>query len=91
MCGFVGVVSREPQTHRSWLSDGSGRLHHRGPDDRGEWWSEDGRIGLAHRRLSILDLSLLGRQPMHNKQNSFSIVFNAVYCSEPPEWIFIAT
>ena len=33
----------------------------------GEWWSEDGRIGLAHRRLSILDLSPLGRPPMHNK------------------------
>ncbi len=76
MCGFVGTASTEPQTYRSWLSDGSGRLHHRGPDDRGEWWSEDGRIGLAHRRLSILDLSPLGRQPMHNKQHGLSIVFN---------------
>ncbi len=76
MCGFVGVVSREPQTHRSWLSKGSGKLNHRGPDGRGEWWSEDSRIGLAHRRLSILDLSPLGRQPMHNEKRGLSIVFN---------------
>ena len=76
MCGVVGVVSREPQTHRSWLSEGSRKLNHRGPDDRGEWWSDDGRIGLAHRRLSILDLSPLGRQPMHNQHHGLSIVFN---------------
>ena len=76
MCGFVGVVSREPQRNRSWLSDGLEKLVHRGPDDGGEWWSEEGRIGLAHRRLSIFDLSHIGRQPMHNKQHGLSIVFN---------------
>jgi asparagine synthase (glutamine-hydrolysing) len=51
-------------------------LIHRGPDDAGEWWSEDGRVGLAHRRLSILDLSPLGHQPMHLTDRGLSIVFN---------------
>jgi len=49
---------------------------HRGPDDGGEWWSEDGRVGLAHRRLSIIDLSPAGHQPMHDATVALSIVFN---------------
>jgi asparagine synthase (glutamine-hydrolysing) len=49
---------------------------HRGPDDAGEWWSADGRVGLGHRRLSIIDLSSAGHQPMHDKSGEVSIVFN---------------
>jgi asparagine synthase (glutamine-hydrolysing) len=49
---------------------------HRGPNDAGEWWSEDGRVGLGHRRLSILDLSLAGHQPMRFKEKGLAIVFN---------------
>ncbi len=49
---------------------------HRGPDDAGEWWSEDGQVGLGHRRLSILDLSPLGHQPMRDEVRRLSIVFN---------------
>ena len=51
-------------------------MTHRGPDDGGEWWSGDGRVGLAHRRLSIVDLSPAGHQPMHNEARGLSIVFN---------------
>jgi asparagine synthase (glutamine-hydrolysing) len=51
-------------------------MTHRGPDDAGEWWSDDGRVGLGHRRLSIIDLSLLGHQPMHSTPRGLSIVFN---------------
>jgi len=51
-------------------------MTHRGPDDAGEWWSDDGRVGLAHRRLSIVDLSPLGHQPMHLPGRGLSIVFN---------------
>lgn len=51
-------------------------MRHRGPDHQGEWWSEDGRVGLAHRRLSILDLSSAGHQPMHDPQGDRTIVFN---------------
>jgi asparagine synthase (glutamine-hydrolysing) len=49
---------------------------HRGPDDAGEWWSPDGRVGLGHRRLSILELSPLGHQPMQDEARGLSIVFN---------------
>jgi len=51
-------------------------MTHRGPDDAGEWWSADGRVGLAHRRLSIVDLSHLGHQPMQFPERGLSIVFN---------------
>ncbi|NDC10531.1 MAG: asparagine synthase (glutamine-hydrolyzing), partial [Oxalobacteraceae bacterium] len=48
----------------------------RGPDDAGEWWSADGRVGLAQRRLAIIDLSPGGHQPMHDTSRELSIVFN---------------
>ena len=51
-------------------------MTHRGPDDAGVWWSSDSRVGLAHRRLSILDLSPAGHQPMHLAKRGISIVFN---------------
>jgi asparagine synthase (glutamine-hydrolysing) len=51
-------------------------MSHRGPDDAGEWWSADGRVGLAFRRLSILDLSTAGHQPMIDPSGTLSIVFN---------------
>lgn len=49
---------------------------HRGPDDSGEWWSNDGRVGFGHRRLSIIDLSAAGHQPMQDDVRGLSIVFN---------------
>lgn len=76
MCGLTGCASTEPQSNRDWLSVARDTLVHRGPDDAGEWWSEDGRVGLAHRRLAILDLSPLGHQPMHLSGRRLSIVFN---------------
>lgn len=51
-------------------------IRHRGPDDDGEWLSADGRVGLAHRRLAIIDLSTLGHQPMHAASGAAIIVFN---------------
>ncbi len=76
MCGIVGVASIDRQTNRSWLRIGRDTMKHRGPDDAGEWWSEDSRVGMAHRRLSILDLSPLGHQPMHFYSRNIVIVFN---------------
>ncbi|MDC0309230.1 asparagine synthase (glutamine-hydrolyzing) [bacterium] len=76
MCGIVGIATTEPPSERAWLTAGRDALAHRGPDDAGEWWSGCGRVGLAHRRLSILDLSPLGRQPMHRTEAGLSIVFN---------------
>jgi len=76
MCGIVGVASQTPIAQRAWLVAGRDAMIHRGPDDAGEWWSADGRVGLAHRRLSVIDLSSAGHQPMHDESRELSIVFN---------------
>ena len=55
---------------------GRDAMAHRGPDNAGIWWSEDGRVGLGHRRLSIIDLSPAGHQPMQDITGKFIIVFN---------------
>src|SRR5258706_2771839 len=80
MCGIVGIASRTSISDRSWLAAGRDAMRHRGPDDAGEWWSEDGRIGLGHRRLAIIDLSATGHQPMLDAARELTIVFNgAIY------------
>lgn len=76
MCGIVGIASITTQIQRAWLAIGRDAMTHRGPDDEGEWWSIDGRVGLAQRRLSIIDLSPAGHQPMHDASGALSIVFN---------------
>ena len=76
MCGLVGVASVNPQTNRSWLSSGRDAMVHRGPDDFGEWWSPNGQVGLGHRRLSVIDLSEGGHQPMSRVQRGLTVVFN---------------
>lgn len=77
MCGISGVVSREvSETQFEWLANTSELLCHRGPDGAGEWWSSDRRVGLAHRRLAILDLSDNGFQPMQRSETEPTIIFN---------------
>jgi asparagine synthase (glutamine-hydrolysing) len=76
MCGIIGIASTQQIFNRSWLVSSIESLKHRGPDDSGEWWSNDNRIGLAHRRLSIIDLTEMGHQPMHLSKSGLSIVFN---------------
>lgn len=78
MCGIIGIasISHIPVNKRSWLHQGINAMYHRGPDDIGEWWAEDGCIGLSHRRLSIIDLSPAGHQPMKNTGGKVLIVFN---------------
>jgi len=62
MCGIVGVVGRPPADPDT-IERMTSKLRHRGPDDRGVWRSPHAHIG--HTRLSILDLSTAGHQPMH--------------------------
>ena len=77
MCGIIGIVSaNSPIENKSWLMLARDTMIHRGPDDFGEWWSRDNKVGLGHRRLSIIDISSSGHQPMLDSQEKVSIVFN---------------
>lgn len=78
MCGIGGIVGSSTSEAVGWeaLKLIERSLYHRGPDDGACWQSPSGRAGLVHRRLSILDLSPLGHQPMHTRDGRFSIVFN---------------
>ncbi|MEN8215327.1 MAG: asparagine synthase (glutamine-hydrolyzing) [Pseudomonadota bacterium] len=74
MCGIAGIASSAPLQDRESLSSMRDTMTHRGPDDAGIWWSQDACVGLAHRRLSIIDLSSGGHQPMLD--GALTIVFN---------------
>ncbi len=79
MCGFAGILTRTPQdpSHLSEAVDAmSGRMVHRGPDDADTWVEPQHRVALAFRRLAILDLSPLGRQPMASASGRFVMTFN---------------
>lgn len=76
MCAILGIASQKSVIDRGWLTAGGDAMRHRGPDDAGEWWAPDGRIGLGHRRLAIIDLSPAGHQPMKDATGELCIVFN---------------
>ena len=76
MCGIIGIVSKNPVSDRGWIKAGRDQMYHRGPDDKGEWWSDHGHVGLGHRRLAIIDLSPAGHQPMQDASGELCIVFN---------------
>jgi asparagine synthase (glutamine-hydrolysing) len=73
MCGIIGFQGRfDP----SALSRGLAAIAHRGPDDSGQYFDAATSTGLGHVRLSILDLSPLGHQPMVDPSGQVVIVFN---------------
>lgn len=76
MCGIIGWADRAPNVNARSLTGGRDALRHRGPDDGGEWRAPDGRVGLGHQRLSIVDLSSGGHQPMRSEAADLTIVFN---------------
>ena len=76
MCGIVGIFSTYPMDNPDLLLIMRDAMIHRGPDDAGAWWSADKRLGLAHRRLSIIDLSPGGHQPMEDNTGRYVITFN---------------
>ena len=78
MCGIFGVVSRGSPLPADFLSKAARSLAHRGPDDSGTILLNVGaeQIGFAHTRLSIIDLSPLGHQPMQDPVTGNWIVFN---------------
>ena len=80
MCGIVGFLDTSRRRGTEELRDivlgMANRLHHRGPDDSGTWVEAAAGIALGHRRLSILDLSPLGHQPMHSASGHYVLSFN---------------
>ena len=75
MCGIVGFISKKNfNSFKRMLPQAALNLQHRGPDDEGFFYDEKIGIGLAHRRLSIIDLSRAGRQPMTS--DDVSIIYN---------------
>lgn len=77
MCGIAGIFVNNPaHLDRTDLSRLATALAHRGPDGDGIWTSSDGRAGMVHTRLAIIDTSALGNQPMHSVDGNFTIVYN---------------
>lgn len=77
MCGIAGVWSSRAEDIAPLVLTGmTDAVAHRGPDDSGLWVDEEAGIALGHRRLSILDLSPAGHQPMASESGRFVLVFN---------------
>lgn len=77
MCGIVGaVVAKGSVITRQRLEAMTDVIAHRGPDGSGIWVSPDGRVGLGHRRLSIIDLTSAGAQPMASASGRYTVSFN---------------
>lgn len=76
MCGIVGIAGQNLVADRELLLHMRDSMLHRGPDDAGIWWDEEGKVGLAHRRLAIIDLSCRAHQPMTEPTEQLWIVFN---------------
>ena len=88
MCGIAGFAGMAPMLDHCRLERMRAALHHRGPDDAGaRLWSPEGvdvtagpaAVGLAHARLSIIDLSADGHQPMTNENGRLHIVYNGEF------------
>lgn len=76
MCGIIGQFNKEESVQEHVFLKMCDSLAHRGADDSGMYFSEDHRIAIGHRRLSFLDLSEKGRQPMTDNSGSVIITFN---------------
>src|ERR1700758_318515 len=80
MCGIAGFLTGASDGRARELAEVSSAmdacLQHRGPDDHGVWIDEEAGVALVHRRLSILDLSPAGHQPMISADGRFVIIFN---------------
>jgi asparagine synthase (glutamine-hydrolysing) len=76
MCGIIGQLNHLQKIEINSFDKMRDSLTHRGPDDAGSWYSDEGFIALGHRRLSFLDLSEAGHQPMTNEDGTLWLTFN---------------
>jgi asparagine synthase (glutamine-hydrolysing) len=79
MCGIAGIFAYHgdaPEANIGELRRIRDHMAARGPDGAGEWLSSDRRVALGHRRLSIIDLSERGAQPMVSQDGALVVTFN---------------
>ncbi len=76
MCGIAGYISTNNVFSKEQLKEAVSCIKYRGPDAEGFYFSPDGKVGLGHRRLSILDVSSGANQPMFSGNGRYCIVFN---------------
>lgn len=76
MCGIAGIISYTNPVNKSEVKSMTDTIAHRGPDGEGAWVNSSKTVCLGHRRLSILDLSEKGKQPMHYNNGRYTITFN---------------
>src|ERR1700736_1484679 len=79
MCGITGFLDgrpRPPAAAEAIVSAMSAALAHRGPDDSGLWTDVEAGVALGHRRLSIIDLSPTGHQPMSTADGRYHVTYN---------------
>lgn len=77
MCGIAGILSfNRLEVDQKALALMVSALQHRGPDGNGTWINTDGKVAFGHTRLSILDLSEAGKQPMSFKKDKYWLTFN---------------
>ena len=76
MCGIVGLIDQRRPVDARTFTAMRDALVHRGPDDAGSEFLDGGRVALGHRRLSFLDLSPHGRQPLANEDGTVWVTFN---------------
>jgi len=78
MCGFVGFYSPELKRieHEPLIKKMRDKIQYRGPDDAGAWMDSNDAVAFGHRRLSIIDLSEKGRQPMVSQSGRFVLSYN---------------
>lgn len=83
MCGICGVFSPSGGVERKEIEEMAATLTHRGPDDGGIFLQPRGLVGLGHRRLSILDLTSAGHQPMSSEDGRVTVVYNGEIYNHP--------
>jgi asparagine synthase (glutamine-hydrolysing) len=76
MCGIAGILSFNQKVEHVSILKMISTLQHRGPDGEGIWIDDAKKVGFGHKRLSIIDLSDAGKQPMHYANERYTITFN---------------
>ncbi len=76
MCGIIGEISNKSIVSTEWIDKAGIVIHHRGPDNFSSWVSKEKKVAFGHNRLSIIDLSNDGNQPMFSTCSNYVIIFN---------------